>query len=139
MATSVQCDIVSAEKSIFSGKVEQIVAAGSEGDLGIRPGHAPLITMLSPGPVRVYREGGTEEIFYVSGGFLEVQPDTISVLADHAARARDLDEAAAEQARDEARRTLNGNASELDHSHALAELAMATAKLRTLHQLRGRR
>ena len=87
MATTLHCDIVSAEKSIFSGSVEMIVATGVLGDLGIVPGHAALLTQLIPGPVKLTMEGGTEEIFYVSGGFLEVQPGTATLLADTAERA----------------------------------------------------
>ncbi|RKR07243.1 ATP synthase F1 subcomplex epsilon subunit [Kushneria sinocarnis] len=136
---SVQCNIVSTERSIFAGEVTQLSATGTEGELGIMPGHSPLLTELAPGPVYLTRESGEEEIYYVSGGFLEVQPDVISVLADTADRARDIDEAEAQRARDEARRALDEQHSELDYSRALAELAEATARLRTLSQLRNRR
>lgn len=101
MATTVHCDIVSAERSIFSGLVEMVVAHGVLGDLGVCPGHTPLLTQLHPGPVRVIKQGGEEDIFYVSGGFLEVQPNVVTVLADVAVRAHDVDEAAAQQAMDE--------------------------------------
>ncbi|MGO2415426.1 F0F1 ATP synthase subunit epsilon [Cobetia crustatorum] len=138
MAMSVHCDIVSAEKGIFSGLVERLVAAGSEGDLGIMPGHAPLLTVLLPGPVRIQRQGGAEEIYYVSGGFLEVQPNLVSVLADTAVRADDLDEAAAQEAKDQALQAMNNQASELEYSRATAELAEAMAQLRTVQQLRDR-
>ena len=93
MAMTVHCDIVSAEKAIFSGLVELVVAHGSLGDLGIAHGHAPLLTELKPGPVRVITQSGEEHIFYVSGGFLEVQASTVTVLADTAVRAHDIDEA----------------------------------------------
>ncbi len=137
MANSFQCEIVSAEQSIFSGEINQIVAAGTMGDLGILPGHAPLLTELSPGPLRIIRDDNSEEeIYYVTGGFLEVQPNLVSVLADTAVRAHDLDEAAAEEARKEALRSLGEQQSELDYSRAAAELAEAVAKLRTLDQLR---
>ena len=139
MASKIHCDIVSAEKSIFSGEVELVVAAGTEGDLGIRAGHAPLLTALAPGPVRVVTEEGHEDIFYVSGGFLEIQPDIVSLLADTAQRARDIDEAAAEQARQEAQRELEQHESAEQHSIALAQFAEASARLRTLHQLKRRR
>ena len=99
MASTFHCDIASAEDRIYSGEVESLTAAGSLGDLGIYPGHAPLLTALIPGPVRVVKEGGEEEIFYVSGGFLEVQPGTVNILADTAIRAHDVDEATAEQAK----------------------------------------
>ncbi|MCM2972730.1 MULTISPECIES: F0F1 ATP synthase subunit epsilon [Larsenimonas] len=138
MATKIHCDIVSAEKSIFSGDAEQVIAAGTEGDLGIRPGHAPLLTELAPGPVRVIREDGREEVYYVSGGFLEIQPDVVSLLADTAMRARDIDEAEAERAREEAQRELSEHESAEQHSIALAQFAEASAKLRALHQLRRR-
>lgn len=136
MANSFQCEIVSAEQSIFSGEVNQLVAAGVVGDLGILPGHAPLLTELQPGPLRVLRGDGDEEIYYVTGGFLEVQPNVVSVLADTATRANDLDEVAAEEARKEALRSLNEQQSDLDYSRAAVELAEAVAQLRTLEQLR---
>ncbi|KAA0010702.1 F0F1 ATP synthase subunit epsilon [Billgrantia pellis] len=136
MAKSFTCNIVSAEASIFSGEVEQIVASGIMGDLGILPGHAPLLTELQPGPVRVIHDGGQEENYYVSGGFLEVQPDVVTVLADSAARAGDLDEAAAEEARQQALRAFNEKSAEMDYTRAAAELAEAVAQLRTIQQLR---
>ncbi|EPC00739.1 F0F1 ATP synthase subunit epsilon [Litchfieldella anticariensis FP35 = DSM 16096] len=136
MAKSFKCEIVSAEASIFSGEVEQVIAAGVLGDLGILPGHAPLLTELHPGPVRVIHDGGEEENYYVTGGFLEVQPDVVSVLADTAVRAADLDEAAAEEARQHALREINDASAEIDYSRAAAELAEAVAQLRTIQQLR---
>lgn len=136
MAKSFTCNIVSAEASIFSGEVEQIVASGIMGDLGILPGHAPLLTELQPGPIRVIHDGGQEENYYVSGGFLEVQPDVVTVLADSAARASDLDEAAAEEARQHALRAFNEKSAEMDYTRAAAELAEAVAQLRTIQQLR---
>ncbi|WP_444678901.1 F0F1 ATP synthase subunit epsilon [Halomonas sp. E19] len=136
MANSFKCNIVSAEEAIFSGEIEQLIASGIMGDLGILPGHAPLLTELQPGPIRVIREGGTEENFYVSGGFLEVQPDVVTVLADAASRAGDLDEAAAEEARQHALKAFNDKSAELDYTRAAAELAEAVAQLRTIQQLR---
>lgn len=136
MANSFKCEIVSAEASIYSGEVEQVVASGVMGDLGILPGHAPLLTELQPGPIRVIHDGGLEENYYVSGGFLEVQPDVVTVLADSAARAKDLDEAAAEEARQHALKAFNDKSAELDYSRAAAELAEAVAQLRTIQQLR---
>src|SRR5690554_5442024 len=136
MANSFKCEIVSAEAAIFSGEVEQLVASGIMGDLGILPGHAPLLTELQPGPVRVIHDGGQEENYYVSGGFLEVQPDVVTVLADSAARAGDLDEAAAEEARQQALRAFNEKSAEMDYTRAAAELAEAVAQLRTIQQLR---
>lgn len=136
MGISVHCDIVSAEQQIFSGLVELVVAAGSEGDLGIAPGHAPLLTVLKPGPVRVIKQGGEEEVYYVSGGFLEVQPSVVTVLADTALRASDMDEAAALEARQEAEKALHNQTGEFEYSRAAAQLAEAAAQLRTIQQLR---
>lgn len=136
MAMTVHCDIVSAEESLFSGLVEYVVAAGEEGDLGIWPHHAPLLTRLKPGPVRVKKQNGEEEVFYVSGGFLEVQQQLVTVLADTAERAQNMDEAAAEQAREQAREALEGQKSEMEYSRAAAQLAEALAQLRTIEQLK---
>lgn len=136
MAITVQCDIVSAEQEIFSGSVETLVAAGSYGDLGVYPGHAPLLTTLQPGPVRVIKQNGEEEIIFVSGGFLEVQPHRVTVLADTAVRANDLDEAAALEAKKHAQDLLDQQHADLDISRATAELAEAVARLRTIQQFR---
>ncbi|MBB3329835.1 F-type H+-transporting ATPase subunit epsilon [Halomonas campaniensis] len=136
MANSFKCNIVSAEASVFSGEVEQVIAAGMMGDLGILPGHAPLLTELQPGPIRVIHDGGREENYYVSGGFLEVQPDVVTILADAASRAKDLDEASAEEARQHALKAFNDKSAELDYTRAAAELAEAVAQLRTIQQLR---
>lgn len=135
MTKTIQCEIVSAETSVYSGSAEQVVAAGIMGDLGILAGHTPLLTELAPGPVRVLNEG-SEEHFYVSGGFIEVQPDKVIVLADTAVRASDLDEAAAEEARKQAARAMADKSAELDYTRAAAELAEAMAQLRTIQQLR---
>lgn len=136
MAMTVHCDIVSAEKAIFSGLIEQLVAHGSLGDLGVQYGHAPLLTSLHPGPVRVRRQGGEEDIYYVSGGYLEVQPNIVTILADVAIRADDVDEAAAEAARQQAAHIVANQTGELDYSRAAAQLAEAVAQLRTIQQLR---
>ncbi len=136
MAMSVHCDIVSAEQAIFSGLVELLVAHGSLGDLGVGPGHAPLLTSLKPGPVRVKLQGGEEQIYYVSGGFLEVQSSTITVLADTAVRADDVDEAAAIEAQKAAEAALSNQAGEFDYSRAAAQLSEAAAQLRTIQALR---
>ncbi len=139
MAMTIHCDIVSAEKEIFSGRVTMISATGTLGELGIMPGHAPLLTGIRPGPVRLKMDNGDEEVFYASGGFLEVQPGVVTVLADTAARAEDLDEAAAQQAREDAERALTESAGELDFGSAAAHLAEALAQQRTLEELRRRR
>ena len=136
MAMTVHCDIVSAEQSLYSGLVEMIVAAGTEGDLGIMPGHAPLLTRLKPGPVRIVKQNGEEELFYVTGGFLEVQPNLVTILADTAVRAEDMDHAAAEQARQKAKEVLEGKHAEMDTGLAVAMLAESLAQLRTIEQLK---
>ena len=136
MAMTVHCDIVSAEESLFSGLVELVVATGSQGELGIAFGHAPLLTDLKPGPVRVIKQEGEEEIYYLSGGFLEVQPNTISILADTALRADDLDEAAALEAKQQAEHEMSNQSGEFDYSRAVSQFAAAAAQLRTIEQLR---
>ncbi|PCI77445.1 MAG: F0F1 ATP synthase subunit epsilon [SAR86 cluster bacterium] len=136
MAMTMHCDIVSAEKSIFSGLVEMVVAAGSLGDLGIAPGHAPLLTALIPGPVKLVLQGGEEEVFYVSGGFLEVQRGVVTLLSDTALRADDLDEAAALQAMEDAEKAIANQNAEFEYSIAAAQLAEAAAQLRALRKIR---
>ncbi len=136
MATTVHCDIVSAEQEIFSGLVEMIVATGTAGDLGITPGHAALLTELKPGPIRLVTQDGEEEVFYVSGGFLEVQPKQVKVLADTALRADDVDEAAAAEAQRQAQIALENQSGDFDYSRAATQLAEAAAQLRTLQAIR---
>ena len=139
MASTMHCDIVSAEKEIFSGRVAMVVANGTLGELGIMPGHAPLLTGIKPGPVRLKLESGEEQVFFASGGFLEVQPGVVTVLADTALRADDLDEAAAAQAKEQAERALETQSAEFEFSIAAAQLAEASARLRTLEELKKRR
>ena len=136
MAMSVHCDIVSAEGEIFTGLVEMVIAHGNLGDLGISPGHAPLITDLKPGPIRLVKQGGEEEVFYISGGFLEVQPNVVEVLADTASRAGDIDEAAALEAKQRAEAALSDKGTEFDYTAAATQLAEAAAQLRTIQQLK---
>jgi F-type H+-transporting ATPase subunit epsilon len=136
MATTVQCNIVSADESLFSGAVEMVVATGSLGELGINAGHAPLLSDLKPGPVRVIKEAGEEEIFFLSGGYLEVQPNAISILADTAVRANDIDEAAAAEAVKTAEQAFANQTGEIEYSKAAAMLAEATAQLQTVRALR---
>lgn len=138
MAMTIHCDIVSAEEEIFSGLAEMVIAHGSIGELGVSYGHAPLLTGLEPGPVRVIKQGGEEEIFYVSGGYLEVQPGGISILADTAVRAGDLDEAAALEAQRQAEHDMAQQNGELDYSRAASQLAEAAAQLRTIRKIRER-
>ena len=133
---TVHCDIVSAEGEIFSGLVEMVIAHGNLGDIGIAPGHAPLITDLKPGPIRLIKQGGEAEVFYISGGFLEVQPNMVKVLADTVQRAADLDEASAQEAVKAAEKALHEQGAEFDYGAAAARLAEAAAQLRTLQQIR---
>lgn len=136
MAMTVHCDIVSAEGEIFSGLVEMVIAHGNLGDIGIAPGHAPLITDLKPGPIRLIKQGGEAEVFYISGGFLEVQPNMVKVLADTVQRAADLDEASAQAAVLAAEKALNEKGADFDYGSATARLAEAAAQLRTVQQIR---
>ncbi len=138
MAMTIHCDIVSAEEEIFSGLVETLVATGNEGELGVNYGHAPLLTALKPGPVRIVTQQGAEEVYYVSGGFLEVQPGVVTILADTALRADDVDEAAAEEARREAEHALANQSGEFDYGRASAQLAEAAAQLATLRKMKNR-
>jgi F-type H+-transporting ATPase subunit epsilon len=136
MASTIRCDIVSAEEEIFHGDVKLVVATGEMGELGIAPRHAPLITRLKPGQVRVVMESGDEQFFYVSGGILEVQPQVVTVLTDTAIRAKDLDEAAAKQAKEEAEKLLLNRTDALEIAEAQAQLAQALAQLQALERLR---
>ena len=136
MAMTFHCDIVSAEGEIFSGQIESVIAHGELGDLGINFGHAPLITSLKPGPITLTKLGGDKEVFYISGGFLEVQPNMVKVLADTVQRAGDLDEAAAQDAVKAAEKALNEKGADFDYSAAAVRLAEAAAQLRTLQQIR---
>ena len=133
MAMTVHCDIVSAEEELFSGLVELVVATGAMGEVGINYGHAPLLTELKPGPIRVIKQGGEEDIYYLSGGYLEVQPYQVKVLADTGIRADDLDEAAALEAKKAAEHAATNKTGEMDYSRALAE---AAAQLRTIEEIR---
>jgi len=136
MASTIQCDIVSAEAEIFSGEASMVVITGEEGELGIAPRHAPLLTRIKPGQVRVMLPDGGEEFYYVSGGMLEVQPHVVTVLADTAARATDLDEAAAVKAKADAERALADRSDDMEIAEAQAQLAQAVAQLAALERLR---
>ena len=136
MAITVHCDIASADASLYSGPVKMVVATGSMGELGIMAGHAPLLSDLKPGPVRLVTENGEEEVYYLSGGYLEVQPNGISILADTAVRANDIDEAAASEALKTAEQAIANQSSEIEYSKAAAMLAEATAQLLTVQTLR---
>jgi len=136
MAMTVHVDIVSAEGTIHSGLATMVYAPAEMGEVGISPRHTALITRLKPGDVRVESENGKMEHFYVSGGMLEVQPRVVTVLADTAIRARDLDEAAAVDAKRRAEDALAGKTAEFEYAQAQAELAAAVAQLRAIEKLR---
>jgi len=137
-APTLRLDIVSAEKQIFSGDVTMVYATGEMGELGIAPGHSQLLTTLRPGHVRVLLPNQEEEVFYISGGMLEVQPYIVSVLADTVIRADDIDEAAALSAKEQAEKALAGKMSKIDIARATVELAEAAAQIRALQQLKKR-
>lgn len=139
MAHTIHVDIVSAEGQIFAGDANMVFAPGSQGELGIAPRHAPLLTTLKPGEVRVQIEGQEEQSFYVGGGTLEVQPHLVSILADTAARARDLDEAAALAAKQRAEEAVRDRSGTLELAEAQAELVRAVAQLRAIERLRKKR
>ena len=136
---SIHVDIVSAEGEIFSGEAEMVFAPGQLGEIGLAPRHAPLLTDLKPGEVRVQTSEGEEQFFYVSGGVLEIQPQLVTVLADSALRAEDLDEAAALEARERAREALEGRHGEIDLEQAQRDLVEAEARYRAAEKLKGRR
>ncbi len=136
MASTIRCDIVSAEQEIFHGEAELVVATGEIGELGIAPKHAPLITRLKPGKVVVTLPGGEHLDFAISGGILEVQPTVVTVLADTAVRAQDIDEAAVRAAKEEAERILAKKDPKMSMEEAQAQLAMSVAQLSALERLR---
>ena len=133
---TIHVDIVSAEGEIFSGPAKMVFAPGSQGELGIAPRHAPLLTLLKAGEVRVQPLDGDEQAFYVGGGVLEVQPRKVTVLADTAARAKDLDEAAALAAKQRAEEALRDSSDKITQAEALAELARVAAQLKLIERLR---
>jgi F-type H+-transporting ATPase subunit epsilon len=139
MAHTIHVDIVSAEGQIFSGEASMVFVPGSQGELGIAPRHAPLLTTLKAGEVRVQSEGHEEQSFYVGGGSLEIQPNLVTVLADTAARARDLDEAAALAAKQRAEDAMRERTDKVDIAEAQAELLRAMAQLRAIERLRKKR
>jgi len=135
-APTIHVDIVSAEGELFSGAAAMVFAPASQGDLGIKPRHAPLLTLLKAGEVRVQTPDGAEHHFFVGGGALEVQPNRVTVLADTALRAKDIDEAAALAAKQRAEEALRDKAGHITQAEALAELARAAAQLKLLQRLR---
>lgn len=131
-------NIVSAESEIFSGTGEAVFAPAVMGEVGIMPRHTPLITQLNPGEVRVVKQGGEEDFFFISGGMLEVQPHVVTVLADTAMRAQNLDEAAAQKAKERAEQAMADRQSDMELAEAQAELAQAVAQLQAIQRLRKR-
>lgn len=136
MIKTMQIEIVSAEVAIFSGEAAHIVVTGLLGELGIYPGHTQLLTALKPGAVRIVKPDGEDEILYISGGILEVQPQIVSILADTAIRAADLDELAALEAKEHAEKILNDKQADIDYAKATAELAQAVAQLQVISKLK---
>ncbi|MFM2485915.1 F0F1 ATP synthase subunit epsilon [Celerinatantimonas yamalensis] len=137
-AMTVHLDVVSAEDKMFSGLVESIQVTGQEGELGIRYGHAPLLTPIKPGMVRIVKQHGTPEVIYLSGGILEVQPNLVTVLADTAIRSQDLDRSKAEKAKQSAEERINNPHNDIDYVQAQGELMKALAQLRVLDLVKNR-
>ena len=135
---TIHVDIVSAEAEIYSGQAEMVFAPALMGEVGIAPGHTPMLTRLKPGEVRLKLSDGSEEAFYVSGGMLEVQPRMVTVLSDTAVRAHDIDEAAALEAKQRAEQMLSDRSAQIDYAKALAEYAEAAAQLQAIQRLRQR-
>jgi len=138
MAT-IRVDVVSAEQSIFSGKAKFVSLPGESGELGILHGHTPLITRIRPGSVRIEKEDGDEEFVFVAGGYLEVQPESVIVLADTAIRGHDLDEAKAAEAKKRAEEAMENRAGDFDIAHAQSELALAAAQLAAIARFRRKK
>ncbi len=136
---SIKVDIVSAEREIWSGDATMVVATAENGEVGIMPRHTPMITRLKPGEIRVQQAGGEEQLFYISGGILEVQPHVVTVLSDTAERAADLDESAALEAQNRAEQAMKDKKSDMDFAKAKAELVQAAAQLATIKKLRQKR
>ena len=136
MAMTMHVDIVSAERSLYSGLAEMVVAPAALGEVGIYPRHTQMITTLKPGEVRLIKQGGEEESIYVSGGILEVQPLTVTILSDTAVRAHDLDEAAAMEAKQAAEQALKDKTGDIEEAEAMAQLAQAVAQLQTIQRMR---
>ena len=139
MATTLQVDVVSAEALIFSGEAEFVVLPGESGELGIYPRHAPLLTRIKPGAVRIKRPDGEEELVFVAGGILEVQPKGVTVLADTAIRGRDLDEAKATEAQQRAKEAMANAKSDLDFAKAQSEFAVMAAQIAAIRRLRPKK
>jgi len=137
--STVRLDVVSAEERLFSGDVRSIQVTAEEGEMGILPKHTPLLTALKPGMIRLVTEAGEEELFYVAGGIMEVQPDVVTILSDTAVRGGELDEQAIEKSIKEAREAMAHSSPDMSYAEAAAELARAVAQLRVLQQLRKKK
>lgn len=137
--STLQVNVVSAEESIFSGRAKFVALPGESGELGILPGHTPLISRIKPGSVRIQTENGDEEFVFVAGGILEVQPNVVTVLSDTAIRGKDLDEAKAAEARKQAEEALKNAKSEIDMARATSELAILAAQIAALRKYRQKR
>jgi F-type H+-transporting ATPase subunit epsilon len=131
-AMTVHLDVVSAEQKLFSGRVEHLQVTGQEGELGVKFGHAPLLTPIKPGMIRIVKQFGEEEVIYLSGGVLEVQPGYVTVLTDTAIRGKDLDRSKAEEAKRAAEERISNPHSDIDYAQAQSELAKALAQLRVI-------
>lgn len=136
MSRTILCDIVSAERTLFSSPVRYIVVAAELGEVGVFPGHAPLLTMLKAGSARLVKEDGSEDMIFISGGFMEVQPHKVILLADFAERAGELDMEEALAAKQHAEEHLGSSSNDLDHTRALKELNEATARIKAIEQSR---
>lgn len=136
MSMTLHVDIVSVESQIYSGLASFLAVTGVAGELGIYPGHTPLLTMLKPGQVRIAKPDAEDELFYIKGGILEIQPHVITILADEIVRASDLDEMAALEAKEKAEHILKDKQSAMDYAKAIAELAQAAAQLQTIYKLK---
>jgi F-type H+-transporting ATPase subunit epsilon len=137
--SSIHVDVVSAEQSIFAGEAKFVALPGETGELGILPGHTPLITRIRPGAVRIEKADGDEEFVFVAGGILEIQPNKVTVLADTAIRGHDLDEAKANEAKKAAEEAMQNRASDIDFAQAQSEFAMAAAQLAALAKFRRKK
>ena len=138
-SSSIHVDVVSAEQSIFAGEAKFVALPGESGELGILPGHTPLITRIRPGAVRIEKADGDEEFVFVAGGILEIQPNKVTVLADTAIRGHDLDEAKANEAKKAAEEAMQNRASDIDFAQAQSEFAMAAAQLAALAKFRRKK
>ncbi len=139
MAMTMHLDIVSAEKELFSGRAEVVTAPAIMGEVGIHARHTPLLTPLKPGEVHIIKQGGEEEYIYVSGGMMEVQPSTVTILSDTAVRAQDLDEAAALEAKQKAEEAIANREGDMDIAEAQSKLLEAVAQLRMIERFRKKR